>query len=521
MATRPAVAANDSEGEKTSELTAEEKGYFDVDQRLSRELVIAFVGPVGSGSSTTYETMQDKLACDYGYDPVYIKLSSIIKEHAGDVGESIPDGAVSIDLIDKFQSVGNKLRENFGDSYLADRAIEKIAFERDQRGGYVEINDRRVVKPEKRAYFLDSLKNPAELKRLRQVYGDLLWVISVFATDEVRLQRLLEIGMKEDVARHAMKRDYEEEEKFGQKVSKIAHQANYFIRNNSDTKDDIDKPVDRFLETIMGIKLHTPDAYERGMMEASSVAVRSACLSRQVGAAVYDKQGQLLGVGCNDVPKFNGGLYSEGDTDHRCFHWKGKECRNDRKKLELATKITEAIGNSTASQIAKVSDILELGVGNLIEFSRSVHAEMEAIVSVARLGSGSLLGGTLYTTTYPCHNCARHIVAAGITKVVYVEPYSKSLALELHSDSISLDEKCTDKVRFVQYQGFAPRTSIRLFSSVGKERKTKGKYVETKIENAIPVFASPLDSYTTSENLIIQELGTGRVFDGKSEQGTT
>ncbi len=95
--------------------------------------------------------MQDKLARAYGYDPVYIKLSSIIKEHACDVGETIPDGALSIDAIDKFQSVGNKLREEFGDSYLADRAIEKIAYERDQRGGYAKINDRRVVKPVKRA----------------------------------------------------------------------------------------------------------------------------------------------------------------------------------------------------------------------------------------------------------------------------------------------------------------------------------------------------------------------------------
>ena len=359
-----------------------------------------------------------------------------------------------------------------------------------------------------------ALKNPAELKRLRQVYGDLLWVVTVFSTEEVRLKRLIDHGLQEEVARHAMKRDYEEEEKSGQKVSKIAHQANYFIRNSSDLKDNLNKPIDRFLETIMGIKLHTPDNYEKGMMEASSAAVRSACLSRQVGAAVYDQFGQLLGIGCNDVPKFKGGLYNEGEDDHRCFHWKDKECHNDRKKLSLAKRVAEAIGNGSSDQITQVSEILELGVGNLIEFSRSVHAEMEAIVSVARLGAGSLLGGTLYTTTFPCHNCARHIVAAGIVKVVYVEPYSKSLALELHSDSISVDEACSTKVRFVQYQGFAPRTSIRLFSSVGKERKVGGKYVETSVEDAVPIFASPLDSYTTSENLIIQELSPGSDTNG-------
>lgn len=516
MSTLPQIAAaNDADAKDAAEQgTVPDQSFFDVNQRVSRELVIALVGPVGSGSTTTYESLKEKIKDSYGYDPVYVRLSSIIKENSHLVDEDIGDGGFSIDRINKFQNAGNKLRLKFGPSYLADKAIEQIALERDQRGGYAEINGRRVVRPEKRAYFIDSLKHPAELKRLRQVYGDILWVVTVFATDETRLKRLIDLGMPEDVARHAMKRDYDEELNSGQKVSKIAHQANYFIRNNSDLKNNLIPLVDRFLEVVMGVKLHTPDQYERGMLEASAVAVRSACLSRQVGAAVYDKDGHLLGIGCNDVPKFNGGLYSEGPHDHRCFNWKDKECHNDKKKIELAKKISAAIAADNEDNIVKVSEILESGVGNLIEFSRSVHAEMEAIVSVARIGSGSLLGGTLYTTTYPCHNCARHIVAAGITKVIYVEPYSKSLALDLHSDSITQDENDHSKVRFLQYQGFSPRTSIRLFSSIGKDRKVDGKYVEMKEADAVPVFASPLDSYTTSENLIIQELETGRTFDG-------
>ena len=506
MASQANVAANDV-ASLVEDVIKPKHGSFDINSRLSRELVIAFVAPVGSGATTTCEAIREKITKTYGYDAVYIKLSQIIKDHAHEVGETIGAGSNGEALIDQYQNVGNKLRTRFNESYLADRAIEKIAIERDQRDGYEIVDeDTRIVKPTKRVYFLDSLKNPAEIKRLRQVYGDILWVVTIFANEDVRLQRLIAGGMDEVVARHAMKRDYEEEERAGQKVSKVAHQANYFVRNNTDLKDDLDAPVNRFLEVIMGVKLHTPNKFERGMLEASSAAVRSACLSRQVGAAVYDAQGQLLGIGCNDVPKFQGGLYSEGDNDHRCFHWKDKECHNDKHKLALAKKIAEAIGSGSKEQINTASEILELGLGNLIEFSRSVHAEMEAIVSVARLGSGSLLGGTLYTTTFPCHNCARHIVAAGIKKVVYVEPYSKSLALDLHSDSISTDENCTDKVRFLQYQGFAPRTSIRLFSSVGKERKSGGKFIEISIEDSTPVFASPLDSYTTSENLIIQEL---------------
>ena len=58
----------------------------------------------------------------------------------------------------------------------------------------------------------------------------------------------------------------------------------------------------------------------------------------------------------------------------------------------------------------------------IIEYFRSVHAEMAALVTASRLGT-TVKGATLYCTTFPCHECAKHIVAAGIERVVYVEPY--------------------------------------------------------------------------------------------------
>ena len=509
MATQPQIPANDTDQTVSAKLDG-----YDINDRLSCELVIAFVGPVGSGSTTTCKLIQDELADKFGYDNVYIRLSGLIKQHAHEVGQTIPDEISVSDRIDRYQNVGNELRRKFGESYLADRAVEQIAIERDKRGGYQKIDGRRVVLPTRRAYFLDSLKNPAELRRLRQVYGDLLWVVSVFAPEDVRFNRLINSGMSDPDTRHAMKRDYEEETREGQKVSKIAHQANYFVRNSSDLKDNLKAPVDRLLEAIFGTKLHTPTGDEKGMMEASSAAVRSACLSRQVGAAIYTDRGELIGVGCNDVPQAGGGLYAEGPNDNRCFHWKDKICHNDKRKADLASAIADSLGSTAEDRVRIVSDAMDSGVSNLIEFSRSVHAEMEAIVSVARMGSGSTMNGTLFTTTFPCHNCARHIVAAGITTVYYIEPYSKSLALDLHSDSISLLEEAHGKVRFLQYQGFAPRTSLRLFSSAGKERKKDGAYVEAPSAHAMPVFASPLDSYTTSENLIIQKLNPSETADG-------
>lgn len=103
-------------------------------------------------------------------------------------------------------------------------------------------------------------------------------------------------------------------------------------------------------------------------------------------------------------------------------------------------------------------------VGDLTEFGRPVHAEMEALLACARSGV-SPRGGTLYSTTFPCHSCAKHIVASGIERVVYVEPYPKSQALTLHPDSIALDDpEAKERVKFVPFEGVGARRYIDLFS---------------------------------------------------------
>ena len=38
-------------------------------------------------------------------------------------------------------------------------------------------------------------------------------------------------------------------------------------------------------------------------------------------------------------------------------------------------------------------------------------------------------------TTCPCHNCTRHIIAAGLSSVTYIEPYPKSRAADPHEDA--------------------------------------------------------------------------------------
>jgi deoxycytidylate deaminase len=104
--------------------------------------------------------------------------------------------------------------------------------------------------------------------------------------------------------------------------------------------------------------------------------------------------------------------------------------------IEITNEIIEVIKpEADAEELFKDKKVQDSEFMDALEYGRIVHAEMGALADAARLGH-MVKDGTLYCTTFPCHMCAKHIVAAGIEKVVFLEPYPKSLASDLHSDSI-------------------------------------------------------------------------------------
>jgi tRNA(Arg) A34 adenosine deaminase TadA len=133
------------------------------------------------------------------------------------------------------------------------------------------------------------------------------------------------------------------------------------------------------------------------------------------------------------------------------------------------------------------ADLMEQmpGVGDLIEYSRSIHAEMNAILNAARSGAVPI-GCTLYCTTFPCHSCARHLVSAGVSRVYYIEPYVKSLAAELHMDSIQTVLPGVDpgsgrprdlsKMVVVPFTGVGPRMYEDYFLKRDEMKEKSGKY---------------------------------------------
>jgi deoxycytidylate deaminase len=175
-----------------------------------------------------------------------------------------------------------------------------------------------------------------------------------------------------------------------------------------------------------------------------------------------------VSTGANDVPKATGGLYwpkidpnkkKVVDLEAGRDYMRGFDS-NATEKKKIIDEILEKIPDENKSQVMEC--LKKSGIKDITEYGRVVHAEMEAILACTRNGI-STQKATLYCTTFPCHNCAKHIIAAGVSRVVYIEPYPKSKAFNFHSDSISTVKE-NNKVVFEPFVGVGPRNFFNLFS---------------------------------------------------------
>jgi deoxycytidylate deaminase len=85
------------------------------------------------------------------------------------------------------------------------------------------------------------------------------------------------------------------------------HLADVFI--DGLLKREMDDKLTRFIQAFFGRTDIAPSKDEYGMYAAKSASLRSSDLSRQVGAAIFSDDGELITQGCNEVPKSMGGTY--------------------------------------------------------------------------------------------------------------------------------------------------------------------------------------------------------------------
>lgn len=134
--------------------------------------------------------------------------------------------------------------------------------------------------------------------------------------------------------------------------------------------------------------MERPDWDTYFMNIAYNVLQRSNCMRRQIGAVIV-REKNIISTGYNGTPMGVRNCYEGGCP--RC-----------------------------ASEAAS---------GTGLDTCLCVHAEQNAIAFAARHGA-STEGALLFTTTRPCFGCLKESIQAGISRIMFVEPYDYETELE-------------------------------------------------------------------------------------------
>lgn len=375
---------------------------------------------------------------------------------------------------------GNELRERTGhNDIMAMAAIGEMGV---RRGG----GPFRLART---AFVLRQLKRPDEVFLLRRTYGSGFHLLGLYCPRERRMAYLRQRRISRTRTSELIERDEHEGSPTGQDLRETFHLADAFFEVEP-RGDAFARQVRRFLELLFGLQIHGPTIDEFGMFQAYGNALRSGQLGRQVGAAILAPTGDLVAVGTNEVPRFGGGVYWEGDARDARDHKRGIDS-SDAAREQIVTEISAALEPRWSQMEQRQREellssnrerIKATTVWGLTEFGRAVHAESEALSSAARLGV-SVRCARLFCTTFPCHVCAKHIVSAGITEVVYIEPYAKSRASSLFDDSISVETRRNGRATFRPFVGIGPRRYVEFFSM----RASDGTLVNRKDSVGRPI----------------------------------
>ena len=476
------------------------------------EIVIGLVYGAGTETRPVMRMLDEALQA-YGYARRALHLSDYFPAMLGKQSFKRESPTATRDL----QDFGDELRKKAGrPGLLAQLAIYLIAAKR-----------ARDETPPRTAWIVRSLRRPEEVTQFRKVYGPRFILLAIHTPEPIRQRNAEEnwqrwattttLRYEVEATRDIQRDELDTERPYGQRTRDTFAQADFFIDARSEPV--LNEDLVRCVRLIFGWPFIPPTRDEQAMYHAFTASLRSSEMGRQVGAAIAKPDGEVLAVGTNDVPSGRGGLYwSPDQPDNRDFARQDPSDSNTLWQRRIARELLVRMASGSwleNSQITTHDDdkydvtedqldgFLELVEGTrfaaITEFGRAVHAEMDALTTAARLGI-SVAGATLVCTTFPCHNCTRHLVAAGVKRVLYIHPYDKSLAWDLHSDAIELDPEHKHSVRgkvvFEQFVGVAPRGYPQYFGfGQARRRDDRGQ----------PVLEP---DPTTAQPRVLQESGT-------------
>lgn len=491
------------------------------------ELIFGLVGPIGVDLDSVVLALCQALK-DVGYQSKTIRLTDHIRDSR--INVQIDDTS----YFNRYHSMiryGNEFRKLARNaSAISGIAIAKI---RELRATITSSNTYPALGY---AYILRQFKRVEEIELMRNVYGRKFIQVSIFSSPSDRRRflidkmRAFDSSPKSDAdcerkAIELIDIDHNQrDDENGQRLSDIFHLGDVFV--DGVQAKSAKETIARFIYALFGDTSASPTKDEYGIYIATAASFRSVDLSRQVGAAIFSKKGEVIALGCNEVPKAKGGTYWSDDNAPIARDVELGSDPNQVRKSEIMYDLLNRMlqegflspslsslndGQERVDALLRRERIKESQIMDIIEFGRIIHAEMCAISDAARLGRETS-GATLYCTTFPCHLCAKHIVSCGIYRVVFLEPYPKSYAQKLHNDSITFDLSDGEKVLFQPFIGISPRRYRDIFEKK-KRKDSRGKAIDWYEGIPAPMIEDRSASYIENEEgaifVALKELVSG------------
>ncbi len=286
---------------------------------------------------------------------------------------------------------------------------------------------------------IDAIRNPYEAFFLKRRYAN-FYLISVNTSNSKRLNSLQEyrkLSIKEisDLDNKEYPGKISGANKFvAQNIQACIEIADIHVHNSKASEfnqNDLVSQLAWYLALMMHPGLVMPTSVENCMQIAYTVKQSSGCISRQVGAVITDISYSVKSVGWNSTPQgqtpcllrsaedllsgVNSSDYSEYERNDNVF------------RKALSDKYFDLI-KAGATQKRNIPFCFKT-IQNEIEgeknqvHTRSLHAEENAFLQIAKYGGQELIGGVLFTTASPCELCAKKAYQLGITKIIYIDPY--------------------------------------------------------------------------------------------------
>ncbi|MDE6017825.1 MAG: hypothetical protein K2G85_03305 [Muribaculaceae bacterium] len=310
-----------------------------------------------------------------------------------------------------------------------------------RRRNEMELEQNKVYRPTR--IVIDSLRNPFEILYFRERWSS-FYCLSVNAPKNVRHDKLMKDRnlkfkdvLKIDNRESAKKEVSESFRKID--IDRCLQLADIHLAHNGIDVNENFQLINQ-LFTYLSLMLHPglvpPSPQERLMQIAYTAKLNSGCLSRQVGAAITDKNYSLKAIGWNSVPEGQvpcalrqfGDLIEHLDQEAFSQHEKGNEkFREAVLKLNKSYNDVEILKNLKGLPLRYCFKDIHTTIEPHQKYNqvhtRSLHAEENAFLQIAKYGGAGIEGGKLFTTASCCELCAKKAYHLGIKEIYYIDSY--------------------------------------------------------------------------------------------------